>query len=218
MFNCHEIIHQISGPLEVWADWQSMCHVSLLVSVFPVRLLFSGISPEMGHVLDFLHYDDNMRLWLSRPPHACKTQSDEPCSTCPSFPVAKTERMSLLRARSCHKSQRAWPAWCTGRSGCSGQQIARSVRSEGAHLSDERSLGVSDLADSVPLTPPYVFQHLYRNVSQLQTRRKRGKTAWPCAILPDALLSSVSPQRAPLLQLCLPLMRRGRGAHWANAN
>lgn len=59
-----------------------------------------------------------MTFATSAPPHACSTQSDELHSTCPSFPVANTDRMSLLWAHSCCKCQHPWHAWTYGPTIC----------------------------------------------------------------------------------------------------
>lgn len=79
--------------------------------------------------------------WLN-PHHACKTQSDELCPTCPSFPVAKAGRMSVLSAHSCHKSLHAWHAQCTG---SSGQQIVWLVGSGGIRQIHGVLLGTDSL-------------------------------------------------------------------------
>lgn len=34
-------------------------------------------------------YDDNIGLWETQPPHECKTQSDDLCSTCLSLPMPR---------------------------------------------------------------------------------------------------------------------------------
>lgn len=198
--------------------------MSSLVGVFPARLLFSGINmePWWGSCTRFLHYDDNMRLWLTQPPLACETQSDELCSTCPSFPVAKTDRMSLLSVHSCHKSQHAWHAWYTGRSG---QQIAWSVGSEGARQSDgvlpgHRQFGSRPQSGMIWSPTSVCWPHLrvsnvptsaqkHESASNMGSNRETSTGSMPSfQMLCHRMLGSVSPRCAPLLQLCPSLSTR----------
>lgn len=54
--------------------------------------------------------DVNVRRWLTWSSHTWKTLWDELCSTCPPVTVAKSDRLALLSAHSCHRSQHAWHA------------------------------------------------------------------------------------------------------------
>ncbi len=155
-----------------------------------------------GSCTAYLHYDDNMRLWLSQPPHACKTQSDELCSTCPSSPVAKTDRTTLRcpqlsQIPACLASMVHRTLGPTKLPGRLGWRECVSAT--------ECSLGTSAVAQGqnqnwfgpllLPVDLTYVFltcQHLYKNTSRLHGRKKK-KINWLCAILPDA-----SPQHARL--------------------
>lgn len=149
---------------ECWG-WQ-YCHV-----MYSHQLVFF----QCGYSFQASMCSPNKGSCTRFPPHAHTTQSAELCSTCPSFPVAKTDRKSLLSAHSCHKSQHAWHVWSTG---LSGQQIAWLVGSEGARLCNRVLPWQLQWAEGqkqdwfalllLPVDLTYVFlmcQHLY--VSQL---------------------------------------------------
>lgn len=163
-------------------DVQTNCHVkcphwSAFQHIYSFQA--SPWSPDRGHVLDICV---TMIIWdfgWLNPHHACKTQSDELCPTCPSFPVAKAGRMSVLSAHSCHKSLHAWHAQCTG---SSGQQIVWLVGSEGIRQIHGVLLGTDSLIwdpyqdcvfhlhAPVGLTWALLMcQHLCKTMSQFQT-------------------------------------------------
>lgn len=168
--------------------------------------------------------------WLN-PHHACKTQSDELCPTCPSFPVAKAGRMSVLSAHSCHKSLHAWHAQCTG---SSGQQIVWLVGSEGIRQIHGVLLGTDSLIwdpyqDWVFLPSSACRPHL--SASNGPTSVQKHESASNMASDRETLTGSVPPFQmlcycmlvsldvlpgCHSTPLCLPVM--GRGTQWANAN